>query len=78
MNDDVVIYSAEDCPKCTTVKKYVEAYNINATVKVLGVDYTQDDFQQLMPGIREIPQVYINGERLGGLEQFKRHLIKMM
>lgn len=78
MNDDVTIYSAEDCPKCLTVKNMCEAYSINASVKVLGVDYTQEEFQKLMPGIREIPQIFVNGKRLGGLEQFKRHLIQTM
>ena len=72
----VTIYSAPNCPKCSILKTVCEAYEVKTEVKVLDVDYTPEEFQELMPGIREIPQVFENGIRIGGLEDFKQHLIE--
>lgn len=72
----VTIYSAVNCPKCTMLKNVCDAYGVETEVKVLDVDYTSEEFQKLMPGVREIPQVFEDGIRIGGLEDFKRHLIK--
>lgn len=69
------VYSKSDCPNCQTVKTVMSMNGITFEEKEVGKDITIEEFTSIAPGIREMPQVFKGGQRIGGLNDFKAHLI---
>jgi glutaredoxin 3 len=64
---NITIYSKSNCPNCTAAKRLLDD-------KGIGYDeYSVDDptvmaaFIQTHQGIRQMPQIFIGGQRVGGL-----------
>jgi glutaredoxin 3 len=64
---NIVIYSKSNCPNCTTAKRLLDDK---------GIGYEERDaedvvvFMKLMeqyPEVRQMPQIFIEGQRVGGL-----------
>lgn len=64
----IVVYSKSACPNCTAAKQLLDKENLVFT------EYSLDDqerlaaFCQANPGIRQMPQIFINGQRVGGID----------
>lgn len=74
----LTVYTRDNCPNCIVLKNVLNAYSIEHTVKKIGVDITLQEFSNIAPGVREVPQVFKDGVRIGGLEDFKQYLSKNM
>lgn len=70
----VTVYSKDNCPNCVAAK---------ALLKQKNLEFAEFDVQQ--PGVlvnllsrypeaRQMPQIFFNGQRLGGLEGLKAAL----
>lgn len=62
---NITIYTKANCPNCVTAKQLLHAKGLaylEATVE--GNPHLLDD---LPPDVRQMPQVFINGQRVGGL-----------
>lgn len=64
---NIVIYSKSNCPNCTTAKRLLDD-------KGIGYDMIDADFEPYMkdllrrhPEARQMPQIFIEGQRVGGL-----------
>lgn len=64
---NITIYTKSACPNCTTAKQLLKAK---------GLEYREFDVQDTMigqifladhPDLRQMPQVFIDGQRVGGL-----------
>ena len=64
---NITIYSKSACPNCTAAKQLL---------KSKGLEYTEVDLDDLerraafctaYPDVRVMPQIFINGQRVGGL-----------
>jgi len=64
---NIVIYTKSGCPNCVTVKRLLDSK---------GIGYEERDaedvavFMKLMeqyPEVRQMPQIFIEGQRVGGL-----------
>jgi len=64
---NIVIYSKSNCPNCTAAKRLLDDKGIGYN------EYSVDDkavmaaFIQTHQGIRQMPQIFIGGQRVGGL-----------
>lgn len=61
----ITIYTKTNCPNCITAKHLLGAK---------GLEYTEHDSEQephfsfvTSQGLRQMPQIYIDGQRVGGL-----------
>ena len=53
----------------------LEAVGIQYTEKLLGINgYTKKDLIEKVPQARSVPQIFLNGEYVGGLLELKRKL----
>lgn len=69
---DVVIYSKDRCPYCDMAKSTFKAAGINYTEHCLNVNgFTKEMLLEAVPGARTVPQIVIDGELIGGWDQFK-------
>jgi glutaredoxin 3 len=74
---NIVIYTKSGCPNCVTAKRLLDSK---------GVGYEERDaedvvvFMKLMeqyPEVRQMPQIFINNQRVGGLAGLQAALKEM-
>ena len=63
----IVIYTKSNCPNCTSAKALLNAKGLEYTemdCDDVGIQYA---FTQHYPDVRQMPQIFIQGQRVGGL-----------
>jgi len=70
----ITIYTRDNCPNCVSAKRILEA----AHLKYVDVDIQLGDrlanFLKEFPDARQMPQIFINDQRVGGVEGLKAAL----
>ena len=70
----ITIYTRDNCPNCVSAKRILEAANL----KYVDVDIQLGDrlanFLKEFPDARQMPQIFINDQRVGGVEGLKAAL----
>ena len=62
---NVIIYTKRLCPNCTTAKQLLRSKNINYVE--MDIEAHPEVLDNLPTGVRQMPQIFINGQRVGGL-----------
>jgi glutaredoxin 3 len=70
----VEIWGKDACPSCTKAKVFVEQRNLNYVYKQMGVDFTREEVFENFPEARTFPQIKVNGNIVGGYEQFVKYV----
>ena len=69
------VWSQTNCPACTEAKRLLEQHGTHITEKMLGINgYTKKDLIDVVPQARSVPQIFLDGEYIGGLQELKRKL----
>jgi glutaredoxin len=69
------VWSQTNCPACTEAKRLLEARGVRIEECMLGVNgYTKKDLIDKVPHARSVPQIFVDGEYVGGLQELKRKL----
>lgn len=64
----VDVYSKPDCVYCTRAKMLLASHGYGYTKHVIGTDLSREQFLQLFPNARTVPQIIINGKLIGGYD----------
>jgi glutaredoxin 3 len=76
-NPHVIIYTKDDCPNCEMAKQILS----HANIEYIDVDITLgnrlQNFLAEYPDARQMPQIFINDQRVGGVEGLKVALRKL-
>ncbi len=70
---DVTIFSREGCPYCVKAKGLLHDADIDFQELVLNRDFSESTIRAVS-GESTVPQVFINGERIGGSEALEQYL----
>ena len=70
---DVTVFSRNGCPHCVRAKERLHAANIAFEELVLNSDYT-DRTLRAVASATTFPQVFINGENIGGADELEAWL----
>ena len=71
---EVEVYTNKGCPACVNVKQYLDRKGVNYTEKRLGKSKKTDlEFSIRTKGAKQIPQVFIDGEWIGGFDDVVRY-----
>jgi len=70
----IEIYGKPQCPFCDKAKNLCETRGFKYTYKSLGTDYTREELMEQFPNARTVPQIVINGNKIGGYDQFTQYL----
>jgi glutaredoxin len=65
----VVIYTKPDCTYCGRAKKLLAIQDILYHEIVIGTDITRDEFLELIPTAKTVPQIFIDNELIGGYNE---------
>lgn len=69
------VWSQTNCPACTEAKRLLELKGFSYTECMIGVNgYTKKDLIEKVPNARSVPQIFVNGEYVGGLQELKQKL----
>lgn len=67
---DIEIYSTAVCPYCIAAKNLLKAKGLHWRELRIDADpAARAEMLQRAPGVRTVPQVFINGRHVGGFEQ---------
>ena len=68
----VVIYSKPQCPFCVQAKALAEREGHDLTYKMLDEDFDRETLMETFPGARTFPQIIVDGNKIGGYQEFKK------
>ncbi|MCG6886460.1 MAG: glutathione peroxidase [Proteobacteria bacterium] len=72
---DVTIFTREGCEYCVRAKGLLNDAGIQYEELVLNRDYTEATIRAIS-GMSTVPQVFINGNRIGGSEDLEKYMVK--
>lgn len=75
MNID--IYTKENCPNCTTAKQLLHSKQLRYQEWAFEDPANREAFANICPDIRQMPQIFINDQRVGGLAGLQAALNQM-
>ena len=70
----ILIYGKPMCPFCDKAKALCEQRGYAYEYKTLGTDYSKEELLETFPGARTVPQIVINGEKIGGWDQMVKYI----
>lgn len=73
---NVTVFSREGCPYCSRVKGLLHDAGIDFEELVLNRDYSESTIRAVS-GETTVPQVFIDGERIGGSEELVAYMENM-
>tara|TARA_B110000211_G_scaffold211038_1_gene249574 strand:- start:31 stop:255 length:225 start_codon:yes stop_codon:yes gene_type:complete len=73
--DKVTIYSKDGCVWCDAAESLCKEKGAEYIVLKLGVDYEVEDFTSHFPYAKTVPQIYFNGNHIGGYEGLVKNFV---
>jgi glutaredoxin 3 len=70
-NLNITIYTRDNCPNCVTAKRILEAANLKYADVDIMVGERLANLLKEFPDARQMPQIFINDQRVGGVEGLK-------
>lgn len=68
------VWSQTNCPACQEAKRLLTSFGIEYTEQMLGENATKKDLIEKVPNARSVPQIFLDGEYVGGLQELKKRL----
>lgn len=69
-----VLWSKYDCPYCDQAKMLLKNKGIEFEEKKIGDGYTKEDLLEAVPTARSVPQIFLDGELVGGFTELRKKL----
>ena len=69
-----IIWSKYFCPYCDQAKALLKSKGIQFEEKKIGDGYTKEELLEAVPTARTVPQIFIDGEHVGGFTELKKKL----
>jgi glutaredoxin 3 len=74
---NIVIYTKSNCPNCTTAKALLNSKGIGFEDRDIEVPLWFETLNMLYPEARQMPQIFINNQRVGGLAGLQAALLEL-
>ena len=62
------------CPFCDQAKALLNQRGIAYEERKIGDGYTKEDLLEAVPTARTVPQIFLDGELIGGFTELRKHL----
>lgn len=70
----IEIWGKPQCPYCDKAKALCEMRNFKYVYKSLGTDYTREELLEQFPNARTVPQIIVNGTKIGGYTELINYI----
>lgn len=74
---NITVYTKANCPNCVTAKQLLKAKGLPFTEVNAGNQRGMDELLALHPDARQMPQIFIDDQRVGGLSGLQAALKQM-
>lgn len=74
MKMKAILWSKYHCPYCDQAKALLKQQGIPFEEKKIGDGYTREELLEAVPTARTMPQIFIDGELVGGFTELKQKL----
>ena len=71
-----IIWSKYNCPYCDQAKALMTSKGIQFEEKKIGDGYTKEELLEAVPNARTVPQIFLDGQLIGGFTELKQKLIE--
>jgi glutaredoxin 3 len=69
---EIEIFSTPQCSYCEAAKKLLDEKGLDYTnLDVMADQVTLEDFKRRLPRVKAVPQIFIDGEHIGGYEDLR-------
>ena len=69
-----IVWSKYHCPYCDQAKALLTQKGIAFEEKKIGDGYSKEDLLEAVPTARTVPQIFLDGNLIGGFTELKKHL----
>ncbi len=69
-----VVWSKYHCPYCDQAKALLKQKGIPFEEKKIGDGYTKEELLEAVPTARTVPQIFLDGQLIGGFTELRAHL----
>lgn len=70
----ILIYGKDGCSYCEKAKQLCEERGYNFEYRTLNVDYTREQLLETFPLAKTVPQIVINGNKIGGYTELLTYI----
>ncbi|WP_140625731.1 glutaredoxin family protein [Methylibium rhizosphaerae] len=78
MKLNIVVYSKSNCPQCDTAKMLLKSRTLDfEEIRIDDEAERQAFFAKCGPSVRQMPQVFINDQRVGGVAGLQAALAQL-
>ena len=70
-----VVWSKDSCPYCVQAKALLSQKNIEFEERKIGAGYTKEDLMEAVPTARTVPQIFLDGELVGGFTELRARFL---
>lgn len=74
----IIVYTKSACPNCVSAKHLLKANNLPYEERSMDDPAERMAFSMLFPDIRQMPQIFVDGQRLGGLAGLQSALTTLL
>ena len=71
---NITIYTRDNCPNCVTAKRIMDAAQLTYSEVDIMVGERLANFLKEYPSARQMPQIFINDQRVGGVDGLRAAL----
>jgi len=69
-----IVWSKYHCPYCDQAKALLKQRGIVFEERKIGDGYTKEELLEAVPTARAVPQIFLDGELIGGFTELKARL----
>ncbi len=66
-----IVWSRDNCTFCVQAKALLTQKGIEFEERNISTDYTKDQLLEAVPGAQTIPQIFLDGEYVGGFKELR-------
>jgi len=69
-----IVWSKDNCPYCDQAKALLTQKGIKYEERKIGDGYSREELLEAVPNARTVPQIFLDGNLIGGFTELKKHL----
>ena len=69
-----IVWSKDACPFCVQAKALLEARGIEYEERNVSKNWTREQLLEAVPNARTLPQIFLDGQHIGGFTDLRSHL----
>jgi len=76
---DAIVWSKDGCTHCDQAKNLLKSKGINYEERnIMGDTWTKEQLLEAVPNARTLPQIFVDGNYVGGFTELRKYLLEVI